>query len=143
MYNRFTNGGTIYVCTNNTVQSKWGEILTHELVHAFDDCLTPGRLVATDDCLTEACSETRAYSIDGNCDVAGAGGRKNNTRTREKCIQDGVELSLGDRAKDKECKCAVARAMRVCVVPVGGVIPPWPGVPGEPPVEWDRHFIES
>ena len=57
---------TVVLCQNNiSRQSLMTRTLTHELVHAFDFCRRHG--VDPDSLKHAACTEIRAYNLDGGC----------------------------------------------------------------------------
>ncbi|XP_058734929.1 mitochondrial inner membrane protease ATP23-like [Vicia villosa] len=59
-------GEGIAVCGNRTqMQDEVTQAITHELIHAFDDCR--GANLDWTDCAHHACSEIRAAHLSGDC----------------------------------------------------------------------------
>ncbi|XP_061364362.1 mitochondrial inner membrane protease ATP23-like isoform X2 [Gastrolobium bilobum] len=59
-------GEGVRVCSNNIrIQDQVNRVVTHELIHAFDDCRAAN--LDWDDCAHHACSEIRAAHLSGDC----------------------------------------------------------------------------
>ena len=72
---------------NNYTVRQVAMVIMHELTHAYDNCMGAD----PDDCYDRACSEVRAYSYSGQCDV-GEPARRG--KTREECVKDEATRSV-------------------------------------------------
>jgi len=61
----FGRAAGVVLCENHSLsQSDVNDVVTHELIHAFDHCRAK---VDWDDCVHHACSEIRAANLSGDC----------------------------------------------------------------------------
>ncbi|RAL51927.1 unnamed protein product [Cuscuta campestris] len=62
----YLQGKGIVVCSNELrLQDEVNQVVLHELIHAYDDCLSSNLNWA--DCAHHACSEIRANHLSGDC----------------------------------------------------------------------------
>uniref|UniRef100_A0A0D9VFY2 Mitochondrial inner membrane protease ATP23 n=1 Tax=Leersia perrieri TaxID=77586 RepID=A0A0D9VFY2_9ORYZ len=62
----YCSGKGITVCCDQMqIQDHINQLLIHELIHAYDDCVTKN--IDWTDCAHHACSEIRANHLSGNC----------------------------------------------------------------------------
>ncbi|KAJ1271574.1 hypothetical protein BS78_06G137800 [Paspalum vaginatum] len=62
----YRSGGGIRVCCNNIrFQDEITQVIIHELIHAYDDCVTKN--MNWNNCAHHACSEIRANHLSGDC----------------------------------------------------------------------------
>ncbi|KAI5014576.1 mitochondrial inner membrane protease atp23-like [Hordeum vulgare subsp. vulgare] len=62
----YTSGKGIEVCCNHMrKQDEITQVIIHELVHAYDDCVVKN--INWNNCAHHACSEIRANHLSGNC----------------------------------------------------------------------------
>ncbi|CAN6228587.1 unnamed protein product [Urochloa humidicola] len=62
----YASGNGIKVCCNHmTLQDEINQVIIHELVHAYDDCVAKN--LDWKNCAHHACSEIRANHLSGDC----------------------------------------------------------------------------
>lgn len=79
-------------------QGEWNRSITHELVHAYDDCRAK---VDWSNCKHIACTEIRSANLSGDCDFSAEMGRMPLTMMgtawsghQQQCVRRRAELSL-------------------------------------------------
>ncbi|KQJ83202.1 mitochondrial inner membrane protease ATP23 isoform X1 [Brachypodium distachyon] len=60
-----SNHGVRVCCNHMKTQDQIEQVIIHELIHAYDDCVTKN--VDWNNCAHHACSEIRANHLSGNC----------------------------------------------------------------------------
>ncbi|KAK8449030.1 hypothetical protein SEVIR_7G150000v4 [Setaria viridis] len=62
----YGSGEGIKVCCNHmTLQDEINQVIIHEMIHAYDDCV--GKNMDWKNCAHHACSEIRANHLSGDC----------------------------------------------------------------------------
>mmetsp|Transcript_65008 Transcript_65008/g.74728 ORF Transcript_65008/g.74728 Transcript_65008/m.74728 type:complete len:230 (+) Transcript_65008:27-716(+) len=86
----------ISLCANNLRAKDYPFVLSHELVHAYDDIRTKN--MDWNDCKKVMCSEIRAYHLSRECQNV------SNPTAYQKCIQEGVKKSLNSEEFNVTCE---------------------------------------
>lgn len=133
------NGGNKYlpakikVCWKKATSDNIGRILRHKFVHALDSCNCHKKIDTHDWSETfedyqddQACTEIRAYSLDGGCD------NKATDAERKECIVENSAQSIKKRlgCTEDEALAIARRTIDQCYLPKFGkppfAVPAWP-----------------
>eukprot|EP01031_Cornospumella_fuschlensis_P040639 gene40639-49548_t len=105
----------IIVCENKSMDLKtFFNTVTHELIHAYDVCRAK---MDYDNCMQHACTEIRASSLSGECDMAMEmhRGHMKIQGGHQECVKRRATLSVSMNPTCKNvAEESVARAMKKC-----------------------------